>query len=61
MANSVLCTKYGNWVHGRCANINRVTTRWATCFFCPRYRGIMGKEMVDSLEKFNEKVNLMRQ
>ena len=21
MANSVLCTKYGNWVHGRCAKI----------------------------------------
>ena len=32
MANSVLCTKCGNWVHGKCAKIKRVTVRLA--MFC---------------------------
>ena len=27
MTNSVLCTKCGNWVLGRCAKIKRVTAR----------------------------------
>ena len=25
MANSVLCKKYGNWVHGKCAKAKRAT------------------------------------
>ena len=25
MANAVLCKSGGNWIHGRCAEINRVT------------------------------------
>ena len=25
MANSVLCTKCGKWVHGRCAEVKKVT------------------------------------
>ena len=29
MANSVLRTKYGNWVHGRSAKIKKVTARLA--------------------------------
>ena len=32
MANSVLCTKCGNWIHGRCANIKKVTARLVTRF-----------------------------
>ena len=36
MANSVFCTKCGNWVCGRCANIKRVTARLATRFVCSR-------------------------
>ena len=25
IANSVLCMKYGKWIHGRCAKVRRVT------------------------------------
>ena len=28
MANSVLCTKCGNWVRGRCTKIKRVRNGW---------------------------------
>ena len=34
MANSALCTKCGNWVHGRCAKIKRVTARLVMHFVC---------------------------
>ena len=37
MVNSVLHTKSGNWVHGRCAKIKRVTTNLAMHFICSRY------------------------
>ena len=33
MANSVLCKKCGNWVHGRCTKMKRVTARSATRLF----------------------------
>ena len=36
MANSVLCTKYGNWVHGRCVKIERAMARLAMDFVCSR-------------------------
>ena len=41
MANSVLCTKCENWVHGKCAKINRVTARLAMHFVCLKCKGIM--------------------
>ena len=49
MANSVLCTKCRNWVHGKCAKIKRATARLATHFVCSKYKGIM-EETVDSIE-----------
>ena len=49
MANSVLCTKCGNWVHGKCAKIKRAATRLAMHFVCLKYKGIM-KGMVDSIK-----------
>ena len=36
MANSVLCTKFGKWVHGRCAKMKRVTSTLAKGFICDR-------------------------
>ena len=39
MANLVLCTKCGNWVHGRCAKIKRDTAKLAMHFVCSKYRG----------------------
>ena len=50
MANSLLCTKCGNWVHSRCAKIKRATPRLATHFVCSRCRRIVGGT-VDSIEK----------
>ena len=42
MANLVLCTKCGNWVHDTCEQIKRATTRLAMHFVCSRCKGIMG-------------------
>ena len=33
-ANSVMCTKCGKWVHGRCAKMKRVTSALAKGFVC---------------------------
>ena len=38
MPNLVLSTKCGNWVHGRCAKIKRVTAKLAVRFVCSRCR-----------------------
>ena len=50
MVNSVLCTKCGNWVHGKCAKIKRTTNRLAMHFTCSKCKGIM-EVMVDLIEK----------
>ena len=50
MANSVLCTKCGNWVHGKCAIIKRATTMLAMHFVCLKCEGIM-ERTVNSIEK----------
>ena len=55
MANSVLCTKCGNWVHGRRAKIKRATARLAMHFVCSKCKGIM-KGTVDSIEKLCDEV-----
>ena len=55
MANSVLCTKCGNWVHGKCAKIIRVTARLVMHFVLSRCRELM-EEMVDSIEKLCDEV-----
>ena len=55
MANSVLCTKCGNWVHGKCAKIKRVTARLAMHFVCLKCKGIMEGTM-DSIEKLCDEV-----
>ena len=58
MANSVLHTKCGNWVHGRCVKIKRVTARLAMHFVCSKRKKIM-KGMVDSIQKLCDKVETM--
>ena len=42
MANSVMCTKCGKWVHGRCAKMKRVTSTLA--------KGFVNKLCVDTKE-----------
>ena len=34
MLNAVLCKSCGNWIHGRCAKITRVTNRLAIDYKC---------------------------
>ena len=55
MANSVLCTKCGSWVHGKCAKIKRATTRLAMHFVCLKCKGIMEGTM-DSIKKLCDEV-----
>ena len=55
MANSVLCTKCGNWIYGRCAKIKRVFARLAMHFVCSRSREVM-ERTVDSIEKLCNEV-----
>ena len=55
MANSVLCTKCGSWVHGKCAKIKRVIARLAMHFVCSKCKGIM-EGTVDSFEKLCDEV-----
>ena len=50
MAYSVSCTKCGNWVHGKCAKIKRVTARLAMHFVCLKCKEIMEGTM-DSIQK----------
>ena len=55
IANSVLCTKCENWVHGRCAKIKRITTKLAISCFCLRCE-IMMEGTIDSIKKLCDKV-----
>ena len=55
MANSVLCTKCKNWVHGRFAQTKRATARLAMHFVFLKCRGIM-QETVISIEKLCHEV-----
>ena len=55
MANSVLCTNCGSWVHGKCAKIKRVTARLAMHFVCSKCKGIM-EGTIDSIEKLCDEV-----
>ena len=32
--NSVLCVQCGKWIHGRCAEVKRVTTKFSRNFAC---------------------------
>ena len=41
MADSLLCTKCGNWVHGKCAKIKRATARLVMHFVCSKCKRIM--------------------
>ena len=55
MANSVLGTKCGNWVHGKCAKIKRATARLAMHFVCLKCKGIV-KGTVDLIKKLCNEV-----
>ena len=55
MANSVLCTKCRNWVHGKYPKIKTVTARLTMHFVCSKSKRMM-EVTVDSIEKFCNEV-----
>ena len=55
MVNSGLCTKCGNWVHGKCAKIKRATAKLAMHFVCLKCKGII-EGMMDLIEKLCDEV-----
>ena len=55
MANAVLCKSCGNWIHGRCVRIKRVTNRLATDLECMKCKGCH-KYIEDQEEHLNDDV-----
>ena len=55
MANLVLCTKCGNWAHGKCEKIKRATARLAMHFVCSKCNRTM-EGTVGSIEKLSDEV-----
>ena len=51
----MLCTKCGNWVHGECTKIKKVTPRLAMHFVCSKCKRTM-EGTVDSIEKLCDEV-----
>ena len=58
MANSVLHTKCGGWVYGRCVGMRRVAAGLAMRFVCLGCVGVM-ERAVDSIEKLCDEVDAM--
>ena len=49
MANSVLCRKCGNCVHGKCEKIKRATAWLAMHFVCSKCKGILEENLIEKL------------
>ena len=60
MANSVLCTKCKNWVHGRFEQIKRATARLAMHFVFSKCREIMEGTVI-SIEKLCNEVETVNE
>ena len=61
MVNLVMCTKWGKWVHGRCAKMKRVTLILAKGFVCELLADTM-QGMVEQGEEisFFDQVNFVK-
>ena len=55
MLNAVLCKSCGNWIHGRCAKIKRVTNRHAIDIKCWKCKGYH-ENVEDQKEKLHDDV-----
>ena len=60
MANSVLCTKCGKWIHGRCAKLKRVTPSLARQFVCGQCNKVMAGA-VEPVERLCDDVETVRE
>ena len=49
---SIICKSCGNWIHGRCAKIKRVTNRLAIDLTCRKCKGYH-KNIEDQEEKLH--------
>ena len=59
MANSVMCTKCGKWIHGRCARMKRVTSTLAKGFACKLlYVLIQRKKLWNPVKKYHFVIRL---
>ena len=43
--NSALCLQCGNWSHGRCARVKRVTSKFSRNHQCRKCEGNIGEEV----------------
>ena len=59
MANSVLCVKCGKWIHGRCAEVKRVTSRLGRDFVCGRCKK-QANGLVEPVQELCEEVETVR-
>ena len=59
MANSVLCVKFGKWIHGRCVKVKRVTPRLGRDFVCGRCKKQVDG-LVELVEELCEEVDTVR-
>ena len=59
MANSVLCVKCGKWIHGRSAEVKRVTLRLGRDFVCGRCKKQVDR-LVEHVEELCEEVETVR-
>ena len=59
MANSVLCVKCGNWIHGRCVKVKRVTPRLGKDFVCGRCKQV-DDGLVEPVEELFEEVETVK-
>ena len=57
--NSVLYVQCGKWIHGRCAEVKRVTERFSRDFVCRQCEGNIG-EAVEDEEKLCDEVETVR-
>ena len=60
MSNSVLCTSCEKWIHGRCANVERVTEALARDFVCGRCQNRI-EEVVEPAEELCEEVETVKE
>ena len=58
--NSVLCVKCGKWIHGRCAEVKRMTLRLGRNFVCGRCKQVDDGFLVEPLEELCEEVETAR-
>ena len=58
MDNSVMCTKCGQWIHGRCTKMKRVTSYLARQFVCKKCEAA-AEESEESAEELCEEVKMV--